>query len=297
MICHDPSSTSKLGRATHIIEARLNSFTATEWEPMEGIRLDGRLVTAEFELERFWKGEPDPALAKTVTLEFEQYNYQNGIIRFALPGVWSRHKVEAGASYVLFLNAGSSALLEEPHCFFVETAKTAIPDLSLSDRSGCPPNRLGKLLDELAPELPRFGPLFSEYAASRIPETFYRYPEDFHLLFRLLENDLAPGHLRWIWLRGIFSGLAMMDPAPPAFLARTVVGCVRLAAKSGPDLSRAVLATYLPNLLGISGGRIRKKAREVFVDLPGTAAQVTQLLGGDANLPNRDALLEWMRES
>jgi hypothetical protein len=75
-----------------------------------------------------------------------------------------------------------------------------------------------------------------------------------------------------------------------------LVGCVRLAAKSGPDMSRAVLATYLPNLLGISGGRIRTKAREVFVDLPGTAAQVTQLLSGDANLPNREALLAWMRE-
>ena len=68
------------------------------------------------------------------------------------------------------------------------------------------------------------------------------------------------------------------------------------AAKSGPDLSRAVLAMYLPNLLGISGGLIGKKAREVFVDLPGTAAQVTQLLGSDANLPDREALLAWMRE-
>lgn len=293
MIRYEPGSPSKITRASHIVELELKTFTATEWEPIPGERLDERDVKAEVVLQRFWKGETERQLPVTITLPLVQHRYQD-VIRFALPGAWSRHSLKAGASYFLLLNAASGENLTEPRCFFVETAEAARLDVEMADRSGCPANRLRVLLDEAAPELPRFGALFCEYVASRIPEMLFQYPDDFHAFFRLLENPLAPIHLRWIWLREIFAWLRAMDPAPSIFVARTVFGCVRLAVTASPDLRQAMACVYLPNLLGISGGLVPKTPRQIFAGLPTAAVKVEELLQADPNFPNRAALLKWI---
>ena len=110
------------------------------------------------------------------------------------------------------------------------------------------------LLDEADPKLPQFGALFAEYVASRIPEMFFSYPADYHHFFQMLESTLAPQPLRWIWLRESIGWLSSVDPAPPLFLARTVFGCLRIASTAGPDMRKAILGVYLPNLLGLTGG-------------------------------------------
>jgi hypothetical protein len=292
MIRYDPGSFSRIATSTHIVEVQLQEYAASEWRPDDQLALDKRDVSATVRVRRIWKGELAVPPNTVVPIQFTQYAYRN-VIRFALPGPWSRHTLIPGAGYFLFSIGSTIDVLEEPQLFFVETAEAAATDVELADRSGCPPTRLGVLLDETGAELPRFGALFAEYVASRIPEMFFDYPGDYHRLFQMMESAAASFQVRWIWLRETIGWISSMDPAPPLFLARTVFGCLRIAAVAGNDMRQAILAVYLPNLLGLSGGLTPKRASEVFQGLASTRQQSRDLLA-DPGLPNRGLLLEWL---
>lgn len=295
MIRYEPTSFSTIARAQYIIAVRLVSVTASEWRPDEELALDKRDVAAKLSVERYWKGEPEPASlpaeGAVVELRFVQYAYR-GPIRFKLPGVWSQVAMIEGERHFLFLLAAS---LEEPYLFLVTPQAIAEPDLALAELSGCPQIRLGELLQKAAPNTAQFGALFDEYVASRLKETFFAYPADYHLYFRIMESAIAPMQLRWIWLREAIAGLALHDPAPAVFVARTVFGCLQLAVDGGEDLRNAILKTYLPNLLGLQGGMQYKAAGDVFEGLPNVRQQSRNLLTENPALPDRERLLQWLQ--
>ncbi|MFN7935720.1 MAG: hypothetical protein U0R19_20495 [Bryobacteraceae bacterium] len=310
MIRYQPDSPSAIARATHIVQTRLEEFQATEWMPPPDFEVEGTPEPAEDEIvlpvdhrdvqarlapRRIWKGDWDEEAMRERIVRFRQYRYRN-IIRFKLPGVWSAVELVPGKEYVQLLQAASAADLEEPYCFFAGDSAEFGRDIEMADRSGCPANSLRALLQECAAEVPTAGRLFLEYAASRIPETFFERPGDFDFLFRQIENAAASSRLRWMWLREVFGWLSLRDPAPPAFLARTVLGCMRLAQRNESDLNNAMLNVYLPNLLGLTSGLVRKSAAEVFQVFPVTRTSAIELLEANAEWPGRQQLLDWLRQ-
>jgi len=310
MIRYQPDSNSAIAKATHIVQVRLREFQASEWveppdfelegtpEPEEGaivLPVDHRDVEARVAPQRLWKGDEDEQSMHDRVIRFRQYRYRN-IIRFKLPGVWSSVELTPGLDYFLLLQAASAAYLEEPHCFFAGEYAEVHRDIEMADRSGCPAISLRALLQECAELVPTAGRLFLEYAASRIPETFFAHPADFDFVFRLIESPDASARLRWMWLREIFGWLTMMDPAPPVFIARTVLGCMRLAQRNESDLNAAMLGVYLPNLLGLTSGLVRKSAAETFIAFPATRTSAIELLEANPQWPGRQLLLDWLRQ-
>ncbi|MBL8218433.1 MAG: hypothetical protein JNL62_04355 [Bryobacterales bacterium] len=310
MIRYQPDSNSAIAKATHIVQVRLREFQASEWveppdfeleatpEPEEGaivLPVDHRDVQARVAPQRIWKGDVDEESMRERLIRFRQYRYRN-IIRFKLPGVWSSVELTPGMDYFLLLQAASAAYLEEPHCFFAGESAEVYRDIEMADRSGCPSISLRALLQDCAAHVPTAGRLFLEYAAGRIPETFFQHPADFDFVFRQMENPDASARLRWMWLRETFGWLTMMDPAPPMFIARTVLGCFRLAQRNESDLNAAMLGVYLPNLLGLTSGLVRKSAAETFGAFPVTRTSAIELLEANPQWPGRQPLLDWLRQ-
>src|SRR5688572_19874389 len=124
MIRYEPGSFSRIAKGTHIVAVQLQAYKATEWRPDEELALDKRDVSAMLRVERVWKGQPVVPPHSVVPVEFVQYAYRN-VIRFALPGPWSRHTLIEGSSYFLFSIGSSVEIFREPHLFFVETADVA----------------------------------------------------------------------------------------------------------------------------------------------------------------------------
>jgi hypothetical protein len=333
MIRYDPDSNSRIAKATHIVQVRLLRFQAGEWieppdyeseataapevadepedendddesdsavsqeesAPLEiTLPVDRRLVEALVAPQRIWKGEQDGESIRERVIRFTQYRYRN-LIRFKLPGVWSEVVLTPGADYIQLLSAPLAAFLEEPYCFFAASAVDVLRDIELADRSGCPPISFRALLDECITDLPTAGPLFLEYLASRIPETFFDRPVDFDAVFRQIENPAATPRLRWMWLRDIFGWLTLRDPAPPIYIARTVFGSLRLAQLNDRDLNGALLGVYLPNLLGLTSGLARKSASEAFERIPAARTSSMAILEANPQWPRQELLLDWLK--
>jgi hypothetical protein len=289
MIRIDPNSSSELLRATHIGLVRLETVQPSEWQPAG--RIEQRRVLLTVTLLELYKGDLRERVGATVSLPVWQ-SRPAGLRIFAVPGVWSGYELESGARFVLF-SVSSSQIAEEvfveQSLFRVEPAATAVPDVLLALRGGVPEISVADHIARCNDEMPTWGYLFARYFEARMPEAFFNHFRDFDALMHAVEDPRLSATATRILLAAAYSKLMLYDPAPPIFLHRLLMATERVLQTSrGESLRAAVLETYLPNLLGITGGLTRKHASEV---LAYDRSEFEQFL----REANEGELLSWVR--
>jgi len=276
-----PESTSYILRATHIVEVALEMVQASEWQAVSP-RLEHREVHLELKLVEIHKGTTRWQPGSVAPMEAVQSRAR--IPReFSLPGVWSRFELTPGARFVIFTVAG-----EPP--FKVEAAETAVPDLRRAQRAGVPELSLGETIAASLGELQNWAYLFAQYLEARLPESFYQRFDDFEVYLQSVEDPRLSAMARRMLIAAAYTKLMLYDPAPPTFINRLLeTTALVLEAPYGASLREAVLETYLPNLLGITGGLERKRAADVLGAFPAARGRIEGFL---ANVPS---VLAWLR--
>ena len=301
MIPYDPESSAEILRATHILLVRVVESAPGPWTPVSE-RLQQRDVEVLFSIDGILKGtiiEGQGARVRTTVQQFEVV----GGRYFRVPGVWSEKELSPEARFVAFTSSGSGndpvashSALREPECFTVDAGDESVIDVALADRAGVPPEPLGRLLLATADQRPAYGRFFARYVEARLPEILFNSREDFDVVMSTVEDPALSPVARTLLISAVCSSCIMLDPAPPAFVARLVAGTARVVSQPvDSSLQTNLLKTYLPNVLGIVGGAQPKPAREVFADQPESRAITESLL---AAYPDRAAarpLLEWAR--
>jgi hypothetical protein len=289
MIRLDPTSSSELLRATHIALVRIETSEISEWQPAG--RIEQRRVLLKVTLLELYKGELRERVGAAVSLPVWQCR-PAGLRIFAVPGVWSGNELEPGSRFVLFSVSPSQIAAEvfaEPSLFRVEPAATAVPDVLLALRGGVPEISIADHIARCNDEMPTWGYLFARYFEARMPEAFFNHFRDFDALMRAIEDPQLSAIATRILLPAAYSKLMLYDPAPSIFLHRLLMATERVLETSrGEFLRSAVLETYLPNLLGITGGLTQKHASEV---LAYGRKEFEQFLQG----ANEAVLLSWVR--
>jgi len=279
----EPESTSAIRRVTNIVEVTVKTVQASEWRPVTG-RLQQRDVQLTAQFEQVFKGRFEEHPSAVVALEIIQ-SAPRGARVFAVPGAWSGHELTPGARFVIF-----GIPLESP--VRVELAATAVPDLLRAQRAGSPELSISATLAASASELEDWGYLFAQYLEARLPETFFRQFSDFETFLKTIEAPQLSAVARRIMLAAAYTKLMLFDPAPPLFINRLLATTARvLDAPYGVDLREGVLETYLPNLLGITGGLERKSAHDILAPLPAEREVIERFV----THANDAAVLAWMK--
>src|SRR3954469_8654293 len=278
-----PESTSHILRATHIVEVALETVQASEWRAVSA-RLEERDVHLTVKLVEIHKGTT--AWQPGMVGPMQTVQSRPRIPReFALPGVWSNFELIPGARFAIFTVAG-----EQP--FKVEPAETAVPDLRRAQRAGLPELSFGATIAASQNELADWGYLFAQYLEARLPETFYQQFGDFETCLRTVEDPRLSARARRMLMSATYTKLMLYDPAPPTFINRLLeTTAVVLEAPYGAALRDAVLDTYVPNLLGITGGLERKRAADVLGAFPAARGRIEGFFAR-ANAPS---VLAWLR--
>lgn len=276
----EPESTSDILRATDIVEVTVETVETSEWRRVSG-RLQQRDLVMTVRLVEIYKGSSQPdAIVPVRTVQSAP-----AIPRFfAVPGVWSNYEPAPGDNFVIF------SVADEP--IRVEPAATAAPDLKRVLRVGAPELSLGATIAASTSDLENWGFLFAQYLEARLPETFYLDLSGFRLLLKTIEDPRLFPVSRQILVAAAYTKLMLYDPAPPEFIAQLLATTARLLETPyGAPLSEAVLETYLPNLLGITGGLEPKRPSDVLGALPAERESIERFLTAVNSAP----ILAWMR--
>ncbi len=246
---------SSIRDSSVIAVVRIEGSDAHPWAAGQK-QMQVRTVDLGLAVERALKGR---APAQHFRLTVEQS--QPGPRDIAAPSPWSGKSIEPGARYILFSRTDlSHADRVEP----VESESTV--RLALEADSAREP------LGDLLPKAPAsaLNPLLGEYVLDRLRELRFSDNGQFDALLSYLESPRPPEAFRRQVLSGIFAIVMNSDPVPQRFWSRLAVAGFRVASlKQAEGFRDAILSTYLPNLLGLSGGLSPKTANQVFQDFPG----------------------------
>jgi hypothetical protein len=266
MIRLDSNSSSEILRATQIGLIALHGVSASEWKTTG--RVQQREVILNGSIVEFFKGFLQTGADAAVTLQVRQYQ-PAGPRFFVVPGVWSGYELEPGTSFVLFSVSpeNTTEMFAEPSLLSVELAGTAVPDIRLALRAGSPELSIASLIARCGEEMPAWGFLFARYLDARLPEAFFSRFPDFDAVMRAVEDPRLSAVATRMLLSAAYTKLMVYDPAPSAFLNRLLAATQRLLqTPRGEPLRTEVLETFLPNLLGITGGLTRKSASDVLAN-------------------------------
>jgi hypothetical protein len=189
-------------------------------------------------------------------------------------------------------------LLAEPACRKLEAAEAALPDLALASRTGKPPLPLAALIERTFAERDQFGYLFAQYLSARIAESLFHRQEDLDAVLRLIADPQLAERARWILLTDLYSQFLLLDPAPIGAVEQLLSATFRtLALPEAASLRSPMYSTYVPNLLGLEGGALKKSAREVYAGKPDELRAAEALLQSQQEQPGATVVLDWIRRA
>jgi hypothetical protein len=234
-----------------------------------------RVRRAEIDLivERMLKGR---VASRSIHLTVEQS--EPGPRTVVVPGPWSGKSIDAGARYVLFSRSDLS------HADRVEPpeAEATVKRLITAERSRL---SLDKMLSKANNS--ELNEMMGEYVLLRLEEDRFSDFRQFEGILSFLESQGPPDHFRQQVLSGMFNLAMNADPVPEPFSSRLVVSGFRVAASEpGNGFQETLLSTFLPNLLGLTGGLSRKTADQVFRTYPEDRARAGASSRGSALLTN-----------
>lgn len=303
MLLTDEEIESPILLAALVLELRIEAVRAGPWQPAPP-RFETCASEVRFRVLQVLKDDagavPDAGSAGDAPerLAVAQITQARpaGSRYIAVPGVWSGHALVPGARFVTFSSAAGAdlaAALGDALCLAVEPSETALAD---ARRALLPPPAavsIGALLSACAPQRHEFGALFAGYVVDRVVETFFDDREGFEQVLAAASDAKLVPSVALILLRGVGDALLRHEPAPYAFLQRFVMAAALVAARPGQAALRpTLLQTYLPNLLGVTGGLGLRPASAIFAADAPARATVRALLA--QALPEAAALLPWI---
>jgi hypothetical protein len=297
MLPTDPTSSSELLRAQHIVVATMVDVTFGAWEPGGGV-LVSRTVEARLRLQRVLKGTLPAVVTPGVRTKFRVFKIAGS--RFvAIPGVWSEQTLAPGTRHVIFSSSNSrdaTIALSEPSVILVEPADLALPDIEsvLRAEESNPRKSLAVALRGMSGRRASFTGLVARYVAWRMSELWFEDLHGFDLVLGEAERPDTAALFRRVVVRAAYGDLMVRDPAPSRFVARLIWGSLRLVDGSGDDSVQEFLGVCIPNLLGLEGGLAAKPAAAVFHQDERLGQEVGEMLRAHPELPGQERLLRWL---
>ena len=274
---------SVVRRASHVYLIRIVSAKPGDWRPAPR-RTRTRSVELRVRIEKALKGAGNPGELTIVVDQSEP----SGPMDVAVPGAWSGQSIDASTEYVVFSH---SASLAEKDTLEVRPAREALADTQLALQSDALGWTVLQALQHGAGH--PLGPLFVQYASSRLPEILFDDFAQFDGLMTLLEKEALSASVRLATLEEIFSRFLLADPAPPGFVARLAAASLRMIVGKDLAVRQRLIETLLPNLVGIEGGATPKAASDVLSDYRMDAERAKRFLRAE---PGSSAarLLVWL---
>lgn len=304
-----PESRAPILAATHIVDLAIHRVHAHPWGPDSG-RFERRVVDLEVELQGTWKGDVEADLGDRCAIQVAQYR-PAGPRFIAVPGPWSRIPLEEHPAVTVFSTPSAEALgdlLVAEAVRTVEEAGAVAPSLHVLTGMGTPPMPLRLLLRRVAATPERVGRHAAWVLVSRFTELSLSTPlegeavltlpevADVEAVLTLILQDALEGPSRWVLLTELVTMLLLRDPAPDPVVGRVVHATLELLAEpKGQSLRPAMLQTYLPNLLGLVGGSVPKRADLVFAAAPSARRASIAAAGALGAEPGAAELLAWLR--
>lgn len=298
MIKTIPNSPSLVLRSTHILLIRIESSQPEQWAPEPNGNLK-RTVDLIIRLEEILKGTVREPTGGQVHIIVEQFG-RPGTRYYAVPGVWSDHPIEPGTRLVAFCHGasdGAAELLREPSCQQLLPPEKSLADVRLALQAEAKDLTVPDALRLAEASAASLDYIFAEYVAAKLADSLLGDAGVFESLMRFIENPSLSIIARSALLTFVYSKVTAQDPAPKPYGQKLVVMMFHLIAlPQASALHNNIISVYLPNLLGLSGGATRKKAEDLFQEIPGERQKLERILQEYRGEASTDALVKWLRE-
>lgn len=294
MLPHRPESRSEILRAARILHVRVEAARIGDYQPVSP-RFQARDVDLDVTLVAVLKGDVPESPGDRLEARVTQTENIGARIT-AVPGAWSRLEVDPGSEFLVFAQeergSGREALVE-PACFRVLPADFAAEDVALAAEAGLPELRLADLLARHQGREARFGLLFAGYLVARLPEVFPDHDADLRAVLRVLETPELAASTRFALCSGAVGKFALLRPVAIELMRPFVQNLFRLLAMpEAKGLHGNLVASWIPNLVGVLGGLPKQRAGDIFPSAADRAQAASRLQGFAGNEPAR--LIAWL---
>ena len=277
---------STVSRARTISVIRVPELQAEPWKDA-GRMQQKRPVRLTLSAGPVLKGAAPPAARVAVTVE----QWRDSGPRVTAPRTpWSGVALAPGEEFVVFSGAASGRWAEEiiPAVTQVRPASTTVEQVRAALALDW------QALHQLASDSPAWGPLL---AGAVVEQTlsFSSQPSLWDRSLSLLERQGLPREFRDKAASDLFAKLGLIAPLPLPIAQRTMLFGLRILAipEVGPDLRRALVSVYFPNLRQLTAGG--KPSAADLLPVESDRKRALDLASALHASPERDRFIEWLR--
>ncbi len=294
MIRQISDSRSLILRASHILHVRVDGVRAPEWgtEPI-------RTADVTVEIVQVFKGEMQGG-GQTAHFAVRQVRPQPDGPSLPATDCWSRQPLLPGSEWVVFSKTQASTLAEilnDPACLRLVPADAGLIDVRIAAKLETELLSLPAIVPVVKPGADRLHELFVDYLAARFAELNLDTRENLDSVLDLVEAPRLPAITRTALLNAVRSYVESSQHTGDWNINRIAITMFRLLLlHEAQHLHENLIGTYLPNLLGLTGGSGKRSARAVFHDWPKDRASAQSALVDYRGPASTDALLAWLRE-
>ena len=292
------TSRSVVVRSSHILLVKVVAAKPGPWVPFKP-GLKSRKVQLSIAIAETLRGKVDPAPDGPVDVTVEQTDYDGELMMQPLQGSWSRVPLDPGAELVTFSDSASrraERVLEEPACKLVVPAEQVLPGLRIAAQTLVRDLPLKQTLDLAAPVTGRLDPIFAEFLWEQYADETMASQPAFDSLAEFSERKELTPKTRQALIDGAYNLVSLRGDETPTRGQRLALTMWRvLLMPDAADLHENLIATYLPNLLGITSGLPPQPASRVFENREPERNAVEAFLRRPGTDVDASPLLEWIR--
>jgi hypothetical protein len=290
-------SPSHVLRATHILLIRIKSVDAGEWMDDPTTGGVSRSLKVEATLVMMAKGYTKESAGAVILTTIQQFGTGTSRIA-AVPGAWSRQKIEPGKEFVTFAVTDSddaAEIVRDPACQLAINAGDSLTDVHLAMDTENKPLDLFRAVSIAREAAARISFLFPEYLWAMYSSEALADPNKFDAIASLLEQPRLSQLARGTLISRITTGLTSPEPPPTNQLMRFAIALFHLLAKpEAGSFHENIVGTYLPTVLDL-GNPSRRSADKFFEDRPVEKSRAVQIMNNYRGSQPAAPILTWLR--
>jgi hypothetical protein len=289
-------SPSYLLRATHILVIRIKSVDAGEWtkDPTGGV---SQSLKVEVTLETIAKGFTKESAGAVILTTIQQFGTGKSRIA-AVPGAWSRQRIEPGKEFVTFAVTDSydaAEILRDPACQLAISSADSLTDVHLAMDTERKALDVSGAVSIAKGSATQIGFLFAEYLWAMYSSEALADPHKFDAIADLLEQRGLSQSARGTLISRMTTGLTSPEPRPTSQLTRFAIALFHLLAMpEAGSFHENIVGTYLPTVLDL-GNPSRRPADMFFGDWPGERSRAVQIMNTYHGNESAAPILAWLR--